>query len=103
MSTALRARLRSALAEKDTAGVLRPPGGTCGVRIVEADGSELVAAGRGDGMDLFFAPARGPVVAFACAPGTVLRLAWFIVVRWWFWRMWCGVKLLVWRWAQRRA
>jgi hypothetical protein len=35
-------------------------------------------------------------------PRMAVRLAWFILARWWFARLWCGVKPRLFAWAVRR-
>jgi hypothetical protein len=92
---ALALRVNRAVASFDGPAV-RPPGGGLAARFVEP-GFEMTVVHRGDAVDVYYG-ARS-ITAFSMSPGTALRLAWFIVWRWWALATWCGLKSSLWRWS----
>lgn len=92
--------LQPKLLGRTRSGGVVPPGGEVGMRIAEPDGRELAVVGCGDGLDVYFADKRS-VVAFALTPGAALRLAVWVLLRWWVVTLWGGLRLRAWLWALR--
>lgn len=54
----------------------------------------------GDAWDVFYRdPRRVMVVQHSMSPRQALRLAWFVIWRWWVKALWCGLRLRLWIWA----
>lgn len=70
-----------------------------GVRAQEADGRDVVLLSQGDGFDLVYGQKDGPYTVLQLSPSTLLKLAWFVLWRWWFRGTWCGWKLSAWQWS----
>jgi hypothetical protein len=80
----------------------RRPGASLGLRLPEPNGGEHAWLSSGDAWDVYFRDMRRrAVVQHSMSPRNALRLAWFILWRWWVCELWCGVKLRAWLWALR--
>jgi hypothetical protein len=76
---------------------IRPPSAKLAWSHLELDGSRLTVVSRGDAFDLFYGRTR-PVV-LSITPKAALRLAWFILWRWWVLGTFCGLKTRLWNWS----
>lgn len=90
---------RIALWTLDWLGVLdgravRPPTALLAWSHREATGRRLTAISRGDAFDLYYG--RHSPVVLSIAPATALKLAWFLLWRWWIVGTFCGLKMQVW-------
>jgi len=70
-----------------------------GVRAKEADGRDIVLVSQGDAFDLVYGSERVGYTVLQLSADTVLKLAWFVLWRWWVRGTWLGWKLSAWRWA----
>lgn len=77
------------------------PGGEPCARWVEPDGGEVAIVVRGDAADVYYG--REEIRSLSITPATALRLAWFILWRWWVRAGWCGLRLRLWHWALARG
>jgi hypothetical protein len=89
------------LVERDAGGELQPPAGALATRVHEADGRQLAIVSRGDVLDVYFVTRKGDPVTFSCSARSVLRLAWWLLWRYWVVGTWCGMKLSLWSWTVR--
>ncbi len=81
--------------EKD--GLIRPPTSNLGIRLREPDESELVLLSEGDSFDLI--AGKGEFTVIQVTPKTAMKLAWFILWRWWVLGTWMGWKTSAWNWC----
>jgi len=92
-------KLQEHLAVKHPDGSRGVVGSNIGVRAKEADGRDIALFSQGDGFDLVYGNSQGPYVVVQLSPETLLKLAWFVIWRWWFRGTWCGWKLSAWVWC----
>jgi hypothetical protein len=78
-------------------GTLRPPGAAQAWSHVELDGRRLTVISRGDAFDLYYG--RSSPVVLSITPQAALRLAWFVLWRWWVIATVCGLKTRLWNWS----
>lgn len=76
-----------------------PVASDLGVRAKEADGRDVVLVSQGDALDFIYGSERTGYTVVQLSVGTVLRLAWFVLWRWWIRGTWFGWKLAAWQWA----
>lgn len=70
-----------------------------GVRAREPDGRDIVLVSQGDMFDLVYGSERVGYTVLQLSGATVLKLAWFVLWRWWARGTWFGWKLSAWQWA----
>ena len=70
-----------------------------GVRAREADGRDIALFSQGDSFDLVYGHAKGPYIIVELSPATLLKLAWFVLWKWWARGTWFGLKLSAWNWC----
>lgn len=80
-------------------GALLPPASTLGVQCKEVDGTDIVILTQGESVD--FISGRDEYSIVSMSGRTALRLAWFLLWRYWLRGTWCGIKLHLWSWASR--
>lgn len=77
----------------------RPPSGELGVRVSEITGTEHVIISHGDSLELISGNDRDGYVVSVLEPASALRLARWILWRWWIRALFFGWKLLAWQWT----
>ncbi len=92
-------KLQKRLSVKKPDGSLGIVSSDLGVRAKEPDGRDIVLLSQGDGFDLVYGTAEASYTVLQLSPQTVLKLAWFVLWRWWFRGTWCGWKLDAWQWT----
>lgn len=76
----------------------RPPTSDIGFRAQEPDGTEVVLISHGDSFDLVYG--KDPsYFAVPVSPKAAMKMAWFVLWKWWFRGTWMGWKLRAWYWA----
>lgn len=70
-----------------------------GVRAKEADGRDIVLVSQGDAFDFVYGSERAGYTVLQLSASTVLKLAWFVMWRWWVRGTWLGWKLSAWQWS----
>lgn len=97
---------RVRLLPTDAAGRPRPVGGDVGVEVQAATGepTRVTVIGEGDSLDLFWKlDGREELLAVSVPRVVALRLAWFILWRWWGRAHWFGLRRRIWDACSRRV
>lgn len=77
------------------------PGAGLACRVVGVDGYEVVLVCRGDAVDVYHG--RREITTFSVAPRDAVRLAWFLLWRFWVRACWGGWRLRRWEAERERA
>lgn len=77
-----------------------PPGHDLALRQVELDGQEVTVMARGDAIEVFYG--RKDISSFSMSPRVAIRLAWFILWRWFVNETLFGLRSRAWFWAARK-
>lgn len=77
----------------------KPPSGELGLRVSEVTGTNHVLISHGDALEFVSGNDRGGYVVVTINPGSALKLAWWILWRWWIRALWFGWKLSAWHWT----
>lgn len=72
-----------------------------GIRIAEPSGREVALVQEGSAATIYFA-GRKDAVAHPISLHSALKLAFFILVQWWFLSTFCGLKLRWYEWKLGR-
>jgi len=92
-------KLKKALSVDRGDGTYGVVGSGIGVRAKESDGRDIALFSQGDSFDLVYGTAQGPYAVVALSPATVMKLAWFVLWKWWARGTWFGLKLEAWGWC----
>jgi hypothetical protein len=84
---------------EDKQGNKYPPGGACGKRWKNPDGTELALISQGETFDVFIG--RDRFVNVTLPARTAVALAKWLLV-WWAVACWFGLKHWLWRWSLSR-
>lgn len=76
-----------------------PPSADLGVRVRDVDESEHVIISRGDYLEFISGNDRVGYSVITLSPKVALKLAWFVLWRWWVRGTWLGWKLSAWEWT----
>jgi hypothetical protein len=76
-----------------------PPSADLGLRVTERTGVEHVLISHGDSLQYVSGTDQQGYSVSVLEPRTALKLAWWILWRWWFRGLLFGAKLSAWQWA----
>lgn len=77
----------------------KPPSGELGVRVSEITGTNHVLLSHGDALEFISGNDREGYTAFTLTPRAALKLAWWVLWRWWARSLLFGWKLSAWQWT----
>lgn len=74
-----------------------PPGTGRAARFVDFDGQEMTVVAEPDAVEVYYG--RAEFRGFAVSHRMAVRLAWFLLWRYWVVSTWCGLRTFLWRWS----